>query len=466
MAALIPAGEFPLRGSAIRLRVYERLAQFAGKGCLAVLDQGLFSGANFLTSIFLARWLAPADYGAYSLAFSVFLLFAAAHSALLNEPMMIFGASKYAARYSGYIRTLLRFHIAVLGPTSIVLCAIAGVLGRLYSPAVEHAFLALAAGSIFILAFWLLRQAPYVLLKPEWAVVASFLYCSVMTLAIWILNATGKLTGFAAFGAMAVASIAGVLIVLARFAGGFTNRVQRPMLGEVAIDHWRYGRWAIASAAVSWFPGQIYYTLLPTWIGLEGSAALRALFNFVMPVLQAIAALNLLLLPALVRDRRTGGHKKMTGTMLLFFAVSAVGCALFLTALWVFRGQLFQVFYGGRYGQYAGWPLIFAAALPLGTCATAVFGNAVRALERPDRVFWAYIGSALSTAVLGIPMAARFGVCGALAGIHISSFTLAFLLWRSYRSLATGESLREADTELRTTASMNARTHAPIRELA
>ncbi len=417
-------------------RTRSRLVEFASKGSLAVADQALFSGANFLASIALARWLTPADYGAYSVAFAVFLLFAAAHTALLNEPMMIFGASKYAHGYRGYIRTLLRFHIAVLVPTSLILAGVAAVLGRVYSPPVGYAFLGLAAGSIFILAFWLVRRVPYVLLKPGWGVIASSAYCAVMALSIWLLQVTGTLTVFGAFAAMGVASIAGTIVAMVRFVGRKHEDVERPTLSAVAVDHWRYGRWAIASAAVSWFPGQVYYALLPAWIGLEGSAGLRALFNFVLPVLQAIAALNMLLLPTLVRDRTSGGEKKMNSTMLLFLSVFCAGCAVYLSGLYLFRGQVFQLLYGGRYSEYAGWPLLLAGALPFTTCVTAVLGNAVRALERPDRVFWAYIASALSTAAFGIPLAAQFGVSGALAGIHISSLTLAFFLWRSYRALA------------------------------
>lgn len=47
---------------------------WARKGFWAVLDQGLFAGSNFLVSVLLARWLEPASYGAFSVAYSVFLL--------------------------------------------------------------------------------------------------------------------------------------------------------------------------------------------------------------------------------------------------------------------------------------------------------------------------------------------------------------------------------------------------------
>ena len=35
------------------------------KGGFAAVDQGLFSAANFLVNILLARWLEPVQYGAF-----------------------------------------------------------------------------------------------------------------------------------------------------------------------------------------------------------------------------------------------------------------------------------------------------------------------------------------------------------------------------------------------------------------
>ena len=58
-----------------------------------MLDQGLISGSNFVIGVLLARWLLPAQYGAYALAFSVFLLVSFLHQALLTEPQRVFGPS-------------------------------------------------------------------------------------------------------------------------------------------------------------------------------------------------------------------------------------------------------------------------------------------------------------------------------------------------------------------------------------
>src|ERR1035437_10172823 len=142
---------------------------WVGKGSLAILDQGLFAGSNFLLNVLLARWIAPADYGAFALAYSVFLLLGVFHSALLTGPMLVFGPGKYRERFPEYIGILLRGHFALMLPCAVLLPVAALLLGWLYSPAVGRAFVALAVAAPFILLLWLLRRAFYVRLNPGWA---------------------------------------------------------------------------------------------------------------------------------------------------------------------------------------------------------------------------------------------------------------------------------------------------------
>ena len=70
-----------------------KVGRWVTKGGLAILDQGLISGSNFLIGILLARWLVPAQYGAFSLAFSVFLFLSYVYQSLLSEPQACFQRS-------------------------------------------------------------------------------------------------------------------------------------------------------------------------------------------------------------------------------------------------------------------------------------------------------------------------------------------------------------------------------------
>lgn len=416
---------------------FARGRAFAGKAFLTVADQALFSGANFAANILLARWLSPSGYGAYSLAYAVFLFFLAAYMAIMIEPMVIFGAGRYDGGLGQYLKTLLRMHAVTIVPVSLMLAGTAVAIGRWYSAEVGHAMMGVAVGGGMILLYWMVRRVFYVVADPRRSVLGSALYFLALTGSVALLKLTGSLTALSTLIGMGVASLLTSALLLWVFLRTADMSQPGPGFREAVREHWRYGRWALASAALAWFPGQIYYALLPAWLGLAGAGALRALTNFAMPVLQSISALNLLMLPALVRGRNDGGPRTMNRTIVQYLAIFSLGCLLYLLLLWVFRDYAFQIFYGGRYSEYRGLPFLLAGLLPVGTCMSSVLGNALRAIERPDRMFQAYIASAIMAAIAGVPLAAKFGVSGALAGIHLSSFALVGMLWWFWRSAAS-----------------------------
>ena len=404
--------------------------RLAGPGAVAVLDQALFSGSNFLLSLLLARWFTTTEYGAYSLAYAVFLLFSSIHAALFTEPMMVFGASKYGNRFAPYLRLIVRSHFGFTILAAALLGAASPILAHVYSPPVGAAFAGLAAASPAILLFWIVRRVPYITSQLPWAVAGGAVYMVVLLGGGFAMSAVGRLGTVSVYALMGAASLAASLVLLPRFLKtppGF----EKTTLAAVARDHWTYGRWAVATAIVQWFPGHVYYALLPARIGLDGSAGLRALMNFVMPVAQAVSALTMLLIPMLVRDRLVS-IDRMRRTMFLFMTLTGTGSLLYLAALWLLRNQIFDVVYGGKYAEYAGWPLALTGLMPLATCLTAVLGSALRALERPDLVLWCSVGSLAAALTAGIPLANAYGVTGALAGLMASSAVGIILMYSFY----------------------------------
>src|SRR5262245_52790299 len=67
----------------------------ARAGVWTLVDQGVFTASNFLFQMLLARWLAPQDYGAFTVALAIFLLIGAGQIALFGEPLLVYGARKY-----------------------------------------------------------------------------------------------------------------------------------------------------------------------------------------------------------------------------------------------------------------------------------------------------------------------------------------------------------------------------------
>jgi O-antigen/teichoic acid export membrane protein len=395
------------------------------KGSLAIADQGVFAVSNFLLNVLLARWLAPADYGAFALAYSVFLLLLIVHNAVLTTPMLVFGPGKYRERFPEYLGILLRGHFALMLPGSALLLAAAFLFGGIYSVLVGRALVALAVAAPFILLLWLLRRAFYARLDPHWAAAGGGIYLIILVAGTVALHTAGLLSPSTGFMSMAAASLITSALLLVRLRPKFAT--DSTTIRAVAIDHWAYGKWVAAGAGPNWVTDNIYFILLPAWLGLAEAGALKALLNLAQPALQSISALGVLLIPILVHDRNSGGFAAMKKTLKLSMAWFALGSVAYFACLWEFRFQIFRLLYGGKYAALESWPLLLVGLLLLAQSLQNVVGAALGAIERPKLGFWSATMSAAVTLALGVPLAFWLGVGGALLGIAVPYTLMGFL---------------------------------------
>ncbi len=411
-----------------------RVLSASSKAGLAVLGQALFAGSHFLVNVFLARWLSPSEYGAFALAFACFLLFSMLYSACIYEPMIVFGSSRYADGFQGYLRLLIRSNIAMLAAVSVSMLAVSFLLGWLYSASVQHAFAALALAAPFVLLTWLGRGGFYARLQPGGAAVGGGFYFCILIGALFLLRQRNQLSPVTAFLGMGFAGLVSAAFLIIRLGFRWRRGSDGLTLRAVTEDHWRYGKWALASAVVAWFPDNIYYAVLPAMSGLAGSAALRALINLINPVLHTLAALSAVLIPTLVRHRDRSGIAGMTRTMKTLLGLLAPAAIAYTVILLWFRPVLFQVFYNGNYREFSGLPALLVGTIPIAAVATMILGAGLRAIERPDSIFWAYVAASLSTLCIGVPLSHTLGVVGAAAGMLISSCVAALsLAWLYHR---------------------------------
>jgi O-antigen/teichoic acid export membrane protein len=78
--------------------------------------------------------------------------------------------------------------------------------------------------------------------------------------------------------------------------------------------------------------------------------------------------------------------------------------------------------YAGKFDGLA--PILFLMALlPVFTGIGCIMSSALNAAEKPKLVFLAYLCSAVSTVVLGIPLVMYFGLRGAVYGMLVSGGT-------------------------------------------
>ena len=397
------------------------------RGGLAFVDQALIGVSNFLLSVLLARWLEPAEYGAFALALSAFWLYGNIYQALLAEPVAVFGGGRYASAFREYVGQLLKLHSRLAIPGTLCLVAASFALGQFYSGSVRSAMLGVALGSGFILLQSIMRNAVFSQLRPGLSAVASSLYFVTTIAGCWLLYSTATLSPATAFGVMAAAgAVSSAYLAFRlrpRWRGKTAGEAEELTQGIVAKQHWGYGRWLMSSAAVEWLPLNGFYMLLPAVSGLAAAANLRALMNLVAPFMHANFAISMLLVPRLVRDRNRGGRARMSTTIKPVLALCAIAAVAYLALLVAFTNDVTGAVYAGKYSDFSTFSVLCVGLMPLADSFTTVVGSAIRAAEKPQQVFWAQMAASFVTVAIGMPLAIRFGLSGALVGLSLAGFT-------------------------------------------
>jgi O-antigen/teichoic acid export membrane protein len=423
-------GSFPwnLRSS------MHKLVSWGSKGGLAILDQGLISGSNFVVSILLARWLVPDQYGAYAVAFGIYVMLSLVYQSLVLEPMGVFGGSVFRSNLRGYLRSLVWIHVAL----SVTICSALviswAVAHRLSAgAAVTGALAGVAFASPCLLLFALARRTFYVELSPAPAATGALIYSTLVLVGLYVVYQHALLSPFSAFLLIGVGALVTGTVLMFGLRSGLSGSGPAPALHEAWRRHWRYGRWALASCIAGWLPSYVYYPLLSSFKGMAQSGQLKALMNLTMPFEQTKGALLMLFLPYAARVMEQHGKPGARVLGVRLTLLSMAGAIIYWAILIPLHKPVFHVLYSGRYMEVA----YLLPALALGQIFwSATFGPsiALRAMESPASVFVALAFATFASLLIGVPATWAFGLKGAIWGSNaadiLSLVALVFVLRR------------------------------------
>ena len=402
------------------LSMMRRLIPWARKGGLAILDQGLISGSNFVISILLARWLMPDRYGAYAVAFGIYVMLSLVYQSLMLEPMGVFGGSIFRSNLRGYLRSLVSIHLAF----SVAICSALviswAVAHRLDAGgALTGALAGVAVASPCLMLFSLARRTFYVELSPAPAAIGAFIYSTVVLAGLYVVYQHALLSPFVAFLLIGGGALVTGVVLMLGLRSGLSGSGPAPAFREAWRRHWRYGRWALAGCIAGWLPSYVYYPLLSSFKNMAQSGQLKALMNLTMPFEQTKGALLMLFLPYAARVMEQHGK---TGARILarrLTLLSVCGATAYWAIIIPLHKPVFHILYSGRYMEVA----YLLPALALGQIFwSATFGPSValRAMESPASVFVALAFATLASLLVGVPATYAFGLKGAIWGSNIA----------------------------------------------
>lgn len=386
----------------------------------SIADQTFSVGGIFLINIALARTQPQQSYGIFALTYTVFTFLAGLHNAAILEAYTIYGSGRYHYKFAAYEKLLWRTNVFVSLAVTIVLTLVWGALAWIAPGKASYTLLGMALSCGIFLTASFVRRTFYMRRRPELAAKFSTIFFITSMVLLGLSMRTHILSGFYAFVIVALAWCVAGLSVLRTSPGAEKPEDFAASEPSYWSEHWKYSRWVFVTALVFQFTTQGYYWLTAGLLSVTEVADLRAMSNLVVPMDQVFGAMNLLILPMLslrFASRRMAGLIPLWQKYCLAWLLVSAG---FAVALNVVGKPLMHRLYAGKFDNIASLVGLLAL-LPMIMGTGNTINAALKALEKPKAVFYAYVTSGATTFLLGIPLVIRFGLRGAVYGMLASA---------------------------------------------
>ncbi len=411
----------------------------------SVLDQAAVSGGNFLTTLVLARSLAPAEYGVFSLLFLALFAINTCHSSLIVYPLTLRGASSSPLELSRLTCVSL-VHTALLAvPLALVLGVVTLVL---------HRFSLFPIMALAMLGWQLqetTRRALLSVLRFRSAILPDLL-CYVGQGCIIAIVRPHSL--FVVFLIIAITSFAATawqffLAVSWRASRGTGMRAFTTSHGIYA---WEMGRYVLAGNALNMITLQIPSWTLALALAPVAVAGYQSLLNLVGIANPIIFSINSMLIPAIAREA-SHGYKRARQTALHYGSRFGILLLPAFLALFCAPNTIMSLVYGksSPYLYLAPLLRVFVTAFVLQYLATVV-GAYEGGMSRPKTYMWVQLMGTGLLLTAGVFIIYRFGIAGAVYAMLLASAArlLTFLFLSHFADKGSGNAVALADPVMET----------------
>jgi O-antigen/teichoic acid export membrane protein len=386
----------------------------------SIADQGFAVGGIFLVNIALARTQTKEEYGVFALTYSVFTFLAGLHNAAILEAYTIHGSGRYRAHFPAYARLFWRKNAGFAFGLTVTLAFLWRVLAWTVPAFRSRTILGMALTCGVLLTASFARRTFYIRRRPDLAAKFSSIFLAICLVLLWVSIHTGILNGFAAFLIVGMAWSIAALFVARELRGGPASQDFAEIEPGHWAEHWKYSSWVLVTAFVFQLTTQGYYWLTAGFLSVKDVGDLRAMYNLLAPLDQLFGAVTILILPMLsyrFASRRFAGLIPLWKRYSLLWVLTTVGFAGFVIK---FCKPVMHILYAGRFDDVADIArtlALFPIVIGLGHTINA----ALKAMERPQVVFYCYLASGAATFLVGLPLITHFGLRGAVYGMLVSA---------------------------------------------
>lgn len=411
-----------------------RLKNWGLRGGTAIMDQGIYSGSNFLVNILLARWMNTESYGAFAVAFYILLAFAGLHNAIILEPMSVLGPSKYPEHLMEYFGGQIRIHSLLTGSMALALIiGGGGLIWKHTAGPLGEALLGAGAALPFILFYWLIRRFFYALQRPGKALAGSALYFLISLAGLLILRHGDLITPGTGFVLMGLASLGsgGLIYGWVRKDNGKGDSKILAWSGMLK-EQWQYGRWLVAQTALQLGICLVQPFIVAILLGLEAAGVLRAMTNFMLPMAQTVTAAGILGIPLMSAEFGRGNLAAIRRKGLIILISLTTVAVVYELMLLVLGASLEKWFYGGKFAAFA-WLIPVLGLIPVFEAWSNGYSLVLRAIQKPQHILVVFLVAAPVGFISSVVLTKGYGIGGAAASSVLTlgvSTLVTFYLYR------------------------------------
>jgi hypothetical protein len=392
----------------------------------ALLDQGIVSIGNFITTLLLVRTLRPDEFGIFALLFGSIIFFNTVHAVLVTYPLSIYGAPMTVAE-------LQRWTTKAISGTVMVGAGVFGGIGLVCIAAGQPGLTLIV--SLAAIA-WQLQETTrtgfFAHLRQKQAVpgdAASYLGQALLIAFLWN---RGAVTLHRTFAVIAFTSALAFCIQVAQLKLSFRGL---SAWREFVLASRKLGTWGLPARIASFFTAQAFPWVLFYSHGAASSGVFQALVSSVAVSNPVVFSTCNLITATVAGD---SGAKRFDRAMRHGLYGLAIVCPYFMVAM-LDPHLVLRLFYGAAslYVQQTLALRIMVVGYALQ--AVALMASCVIGGQGDTRRLFRMQLIGMTTALLfGLPAAAIFGVWAAALGFTLVQATQVIYALRRSTQLFQG----------------------------
>lgn len=381
---------------------------------LALVDQALVSGCNFLTVMYIGRHLSAAEFGLFSLALLSTIFFGNMHRAAITQPMNVLSSGENASTVAARLVTLLRAHVVVIPMAALGLWLLS--LHFFPGTGLVLSCLCYIASSLLqetIRRYW------YTLNRLDKALQNDLIAYGGRIVLLCAAQMTHELSAPFVFVLMGIPTL--LAFLLGRRECRRNESETPPPVKELARQHWQLSRWLIPTVLAVWSASQVYPFLLAGLgpVAVATFMACRNLLSATTVVVQSVDNYLPVRAAALLRQH---GKEAFKRHLLQTLAYTAAGGFIFICVMSLTAEQLLNMLYQGTYDGAAD----ILRILPLGTVSMllgTVLGAYSLAMQDSRASLLANLGATAITLTIGVWLVWQQGLKGAAFATVLTATT-------------------------------------------